>query len=329
MTTDDGRKLCGPCTDDVPAVHSCPECGITVNGSGASRCDGCGIKARLRREVEQQLPVFQRAWVANLYREYGEWLLARSVPTGSLPRKAGKAASFFLTIDADTQVRQPPIAADLLRIFDTKALRANLNATNFICEHYGLVIDKGARNEARDLALIEGRLAAADSKPWGGFLREYAKWLSGKQTRTIAQYLGVADAFCESAQLEGPFGQEHLLNYLGKVPGARATISVWVSFVQERYAWQVTMPPRSPKVPNLKRGAIKLVDLLARVENLPEAAEEDLAAILRLVYQFSDGELRRTVLEVTEDGDILTKNGPIRVHPEMRGIVLEWARRHT
>jgi len=300
-----------------------------VNGTGASRCDGCGIKARLRREIEQQLPIFQRTWVAELYRNFGEWLLAKSVPTGALPRTAGKASSFFLTIDADNDVRQPLVAADLLRAFDTKTLRANLNATNFVCEHYGLIIDKGARNEARDLALIEERLAAADSKPWGTLLRGYRKWLSGRQTRTISQYLGVADAFCDSSQLQGPFRQEHLIAYLGKVPGARATLSVWVTFVRERYAWEVTMPPKSPKAPNLKRGAVKLVDLLARVEDLPSAADQDLIDILCVVYQFDVRELHRTVEEVTAQGDMLTKDGLIRVQPEMRGIVLEWAKRQA
>ncbi|WP_312706861.1 hypothetical protein [Stenotrophomonas sp.] len=283
----------------------------------------------MRREIEQQLPIFQRSWVADLYRQYGEWLLAKSVPTGALPKKAGKAVGFFLAIDGDALVRQPLIAADLLRIFDTKALRANLNATDFVCEHYGLSIDKDARNEARDLALIEARLSAADSRPWGPFLREYRVWLTGKQTRTVSQYLGVAEAFCESAQLEGPFSQEQLLGYLAKVPGARATISVWVTFVQKCYDWQVTMPPRTPKAPNLKRGAVKLVDLLARVGSLPEANDQDLADILCLVYQFEPAELRRMIRAVTPDGDIMTRDGLLRVQAEMKGIVLEWSRRQS
>ncbi len=329
QTTDDGRKLCGRCSTEQPATHNCPECGTTVNGAGSARCDGCSIKSRLRREVEQQLPIFQRSWVADLYRQYGEWLLIKNVPTGALPKKAGKAAGFFLAIDGDAQVRQPLIAADLLRIFDTKALRANLNATDFVCEHYGLSIDKDARNEARDLALIEARLSAADSKPWGPLLREYRVWLTGKQTRTVSQYLGVAEAFCESAQLEGPFSQEQLLAYLAKVPGARATISVWVTFVQKCYGWQVTMPPRTPKAPNLKRGAVKLLDLLARAGSPPESTDQDLADILCLVYQFEPAELRRTAIAVTPEGDILTKDGLVQVQAEMRDIVLEWSKRQT
>jgi hypothetical protein len=329
QTTDDGRKLCGGCSTEQPATHNCPECGTTVNGSGSARCDGCSIKSRLRREVERQLPIFQRSWVADLYRQYGEWLLIKNAPTGALPKKAGKVAGFFLAIDGDAQVRQPLIAADLLRIFDTKSLRANLNATDFVCEHYGLSIDKDARNEARDLALIEARLSAADSKQWGPLLREYRVWLTGKQTRTVSQYLGVAEAFCESAQLEGPFSQEQLLAYLAKVPGARATISVWVTFVQKCYDWQVNMPPRSPRAPNLKRGAVKLLDLLARAGSPPESTDQDLADILCLVYQFEPAELRRTVIAVTPEGDILTEDGLVQVQAEMRDIVLEWSKRQT
>lgn len=75
----------------------------------------------------------------------------------------------------------------------------------FICERYGFQIDENARARARDIALIERGLEESASKPWARYLTDYRTWLAGKPTRTQAQYLRTAQAFCEAADLGGPF----------------------------------------------------------------------------------------------------------------------------
>jgi len=282
----------------------------------------------LRREVGLHAAALEREWIAALYQDFGEWLLARSVLTGALPGKAVAAAGFFRSIDLDAHARQPLIADDLLRIFNSKQLRANLNAMRFVCEHYGFQIDTRAREEARNLALIARRLQAAADQPWGKYLVSYREWLADKPARTISLYLGVANDFCEDAQFDDSFGQAELLKYLSRVPGSRGSLGVWVTFVRFQYGWQVTMPPKRRGRPALKRDAVKLADLLKNFTTPEMASDKDLSAIISLVYQFDPKELRRQIKEIDLDGNIFTRDGVIGATEEIVGIVREWGQRN-
>ncbi|MER2020417.1 MAG: hypothetical protein ABS932_02620 [Stenotrophomonas sp.] len=325
--TEGGGPLCIACSGDQPAEHRCPDCGSTVKGAGTARCGACSIAARLRREVALNAATIEREWVASLYTAFGEWLLVKNAATAALPKTAVRATPFFRAIDLDADTHQPIVPADLLRIFDSKQLRANLNATRFICERYGFQIDESARARARDEALIERGLQESASKPWSEYLNCYRTWLEGRPSRTQAQYLRTAQAFCEAIELSGPFNQEHLVKYLESAPGSRANLSVWVSFVRAQYGWTVTMPPKVAERANLRRDAQTLMELLQRVQDPRDASDEDLAATVALAYGFELITLRRQVMGVTDAGHLVTGDGIVEVKMELRAIVAEWSRR--
>lgn len=322
-----GGPLCIGCTGDRPAQHECPGCGSTVKGAGSAQCDACSIAARLRREVSLKAAAIEREWVASLFTAFGEWLLVKNVATGALPKTAVRAFAFFRAIDLDAETHQPIVARDLLRIFDSKQLRANLNVTRFLCERYGFQIDDAARAVARDQALIARGLEESASKPWAEYLVGYKAWLQGRPSRTQAQYFRTAQAFCEATELSECFDQSDLVKYLESAPGSRANLSVWVTFVRSRYGWMVTMPPKTAQRPSIKRDALTLVELLERVGVPSSAVERDLAATIELVYGFDPGTLRRQVIGLTEAGDLLTRDGTVTVQQEMLEIVTEWSRR--
>ncbi|MBK0053060.1 hypothetical protein [Stenotrophomonas sp. S39] len=322
-----GGPLCIACTGDQPADHECPGCGSTVKGAGSAQCDACSIAARLRREVSLNAAAIEREWVASLFTAFGEWLLAKNVATGALPKTAVRAFPFFRAIDLDAETHQPIVAADLLRIFDSKQLRANLNVTRFLCERYGFQIDDAARAVARDQALIARGLEESASKPWAEYLAGYKAWLEGRPSRTQAQYFRTAQAFCEATELSECFDQSDLVKYLESAPGSRANLSVWVSFVRSRYGWTVTMPPKIAQRPSIKRDALTLADLLQRVSVPSSAVERDLAVTIELAYGFAPGTLRRQVTGLNEAGDLLTRDGIVTVQQEMKEIVSEWSRR--
>lgn len=324
---EDGRALCGACGSDDPAEHACPGCGSDVNGAGAGHCDGCVIRLRLQREVDLHAAILERDWVASLYRDFALWSLARAVPTPILPKKVAAAAKFFRVIDQDDTARQPISGCDLLRLFDSKSLRANLNATRFLAERFGFIIDEKARAEGRDVALIARRLQESSTQPWGEYLAAYRCWLEGRPLRTICLYLGVAESFCKSVTLEGSFTQAELVQFLRGTPGARATISVWVTFVRHQYGCQVTMPPAKPAKLRLARDLEQLVDLLPQVDNLTQASDEALARYVCLLFEFDVSRLRRSVTGVDANGNLLTPDGVVEVPREARRTVEEWARR--
>ena len=88
------------------------------------------------------------------------------------------------------------------------------------------------------------------------------------------------------------------------------------------------MPPKQPAKVSIKRDALKLNDLLQHVANPQLASDEDLVAVLHLVYQFDSTHLKRHITSVDLEGNIQTKNGAIAVQKEMKGLVLEWAKRN-
>lgn len=325
--SEEGRPLCAACSGDQPMTHPCPDCGCAVNGSGRSRCDACAILARLLREVELWAAIMEQAWVAQLYRDFGRWSSARGVLTPALPSKVAKSAPFFRKIDNDGQVKLPITATDLLRIFSSKELRANLNAMRFLCERFGFEIDEKARAQARDAALIARQLHESSALPWGTYLEDYSRWLEGKPLRTIAQYVGVARSFCEMSNLEGAFTQAALVQFLEKSPGARATISVWVSFTGLRYGWEVTMPPKAPAKPALRRDAARLAAVLQDIGEVSGAADGELSQAMSLLFEFRPRELLLQIRGVTDAGDLLTRDGLVRVPAEVKSLVGEWARR--
>lgn len=323
-----GRPLCQACSGEQPITHSCPGCGNKVSGSGNSRCELCVIETRMTREVDLWAAIMEREWVGKLYRDFGHWSFARGVPTPALPKKLVQAAAFFRQIDNDEHIKQPIIAGDLLRIFNSKQLRANLNATRFLCERYGFEIDEKARKEAGHEALISKRLQDSSGLPWGPYLKDYTQWLVGKPLRTVSQYLATAQAFCEMCRLDRAFDQAALVQFLEKAPGARATISVWVTFVRNQYGWEVTMPPKSPAKPALRRDAVRLSAVLQRVGDFCSASDSELARAICLLFQFRPRELSKQIKGVTAAGELLTPDGPVVVPNEVKGLVDEWARRN-
>lgn len=324
-----GGRLCIACTGDGPAVHKCPGCGSIIKGAGNAQCDACSIAARLRREVALSAAAIEREWVASLFTAFGEWLLLKNVATPGLPKIAVKALAFFRGIDLDPEANQPIVAADLIRIFDSKQLRTNLNVTRFLSERYGFQIDDAARAMGRDQALIARGLQESASKPWLESLVAYKAWLEGRPSRTQAQYFRTAQAFCEAIELSGSFTQEHLVNYLESAPGSRANLSVWVTFVRTHYGWTVTMPPKISKKPALKLDALALLDVWERVRIPGAAVDGDLATTIELVYGFEPGTLRRQIIGVSDAGDLVTRDGTVKVQQEMKEIVAEWSRRFS
>lgn len=133
----------------------------------------------------------------------GEWSTNRDARKLRLPENVAKAVDFFLILDRANDLRQPLAAAAMVKILSSKELRANLNAATFLQQHFGFVIDGKARADGQNRALVEDKLAAAAGTPWHPYLVSYAAWLTDKPARTVAQYMGVAELFCQQFEISG------------------------------------------------------------------------------------------------------------------------------
>lgn len=274
-----------------------------------------------------RLPLFEQPWVAGLYKNFGEWSASRGVRTPRLPVNVGKAADFFLTLDRADDLR-PPLTADaMLRLFSSKELRSNLNATTFLQQQFGFIIDGKARSERQSHTFIDDKLAAAAGTPWCAYLVSYRAWLADKSVRTVAQYMGVAEAFCRQFQISGPFSQRELVEFLASKPGARTNLGPWVSFAQKQLGWPVTLPPKVIPAPTLRMDADRLKKLLGAMGDASKASTQDLEHVVALAFGFTNGELAKEVLGSSGERHLQTRNGPVEIPDAMAGLVARWLER--
>ncbi|MCF7752456.1 hypothetical protein KQ945_16980 [Bacillus subtilis subsp. subtilis] len=302
---------------------------MEVAGNGQSHCDDCLIISRLGREVELRLPLFEQSWVAHLYKIFGEWSINRGVRTPRLPESVAKAMDFFLILDRAKDLHQPLTADAMVKVFSSKELRSNLNAATFLQQQFGFIIDGKARAEGQSIALIEDKLAAAAGNPWHPYLLSYRSWLADKPARTVAQYMGVAEAFCRQFQISGPFSQQELLEFLASKPGARTNLGPWVSFVQKHLGWPVTLPPKVIPAPALRKDAARLGKLLGAIGGAAEASTQDIEDAVALAFGFNRRELDKEVLGSSGPRHLQTRNGLVEIPDAMAGLVVTWLQRRS
>ena len=326
-TTADGRRYCKACSGPAAAFHACPRCGLPVAGSGRSHCDDCLIMSRLSREVELRLSLFEQPWVAQLYKNFAEWSAGRGVRTPRLPENVAKAVDFFLVMDRAKGL-SPPLTADVMaKVFSSKGLRSNLNAATFLQQQFGFVIDGKARAEGQCHARIEDKLAAAAGTPWHPYLLSYRAWLGDKPARTVAQYMGAAEAFCRQLQISGPFSQRELVEFLTVKPAARTNLGPWISYVQKQLGWSVTLPPKVIPTPALRTDAARLAKLLDTLGDASDASTPDLEEVVALAFGFTRRELSKEVLGSSGACHLQTRNGSVEIPDAMAGLVETWLQR--
>ena len=267
--------------------------------------------------------------MARLYKNFAEWSANRGVRTPRLPANVAKAVDFFLILDRVKDLRQPLTADAMVKLFSSKELRSNLNAATFLQQQFGLIIDGKARAEGQSHALIEDKLAAAAGTPWHPYLLSYRAWLADKPARTLAQYMGVAEAFCRQFQISGPFSQQELVKFLASKPGARTNLGPWVSFAQKQLGWPVTLPPKVIPAPALRTDASRLEKLLAGIGDASEASTQELEDAVALAFGFTRRELGKEVLGSSGDRHLQTRNGPVEIPDAMAGLVAAWLRRRV
>lgn len=323
---DGDRVLCKACAGLSPASHPCPRCEVEVPGAGAHMCASCGIAVRLRREQDLRLPLFHHPWVAELFMGFGQWSHTRSPANPRVPANVMRSLEFFLALDQDAALQRPLRAEDMLRVFDSKTLRANLNASTYLQQQFGFVIEANARSDAQKRSLIASKLSTAQLEPWHPYLQGYAQSLAGRAARTASQYLATAEAFCRQFQVSGPFSQEQIVAFLVDKPGARANLGPWVSYVQRELGWAVTLPPKATAGIALKADARQLTQLLEQVRRQPEPDMSLLSKVVALAFGYSESELAREVTGISDSGDLITANGPVQVPGPLRPAVNGWAR---
>lgn len=285
---EDASAVCIDCVHDSTATHACPDCGTQVPGKGQSRCRACLNRSAIEREVKLTSAIFAHHWVGVLWSRFATWMHARSPGNPKLLGTIQDHQPFFERIDAEYGSAMDLTGPAILQLFGTGVLRTHLLPMQFLAEQLDIHVRTEAKSDAAEAARITELFISAKRQPWNELLQAYHQALmkSALAPRSIRTYLSNAALFCASANVGNEaWSAGSLERYLVAKPGARNSLSRFVTFCRSSRGWAVQMPTRGVIVRPLAdpvRSARKLRDLIRNVEatGLGRASQEVLGSIL-------------------------------------------------
>ncbi|WP_136222372.1 hypothetical protein [Massilia sp. Mn16-1_5] len=216
------------------------------------------------------------------------WMHARSLGNPRLLGNIRDHQPFFERIDAEYSSALDLNGPALLQLFGTGVLRRHLLPVQFLTEELDIHLRSEDKSDASEAARITELLIAAKRQPWNELLQAYHQALmkSALSPRSVRTYLSNAALFCASANVGNeawPAGR--LEHYLEAKPGARNSLSRFITFCRSARGWKVQMPPKGVVVRPLAdpvRSARKLRDLISNVEEtgIASASQDVLGSIL-------------------------------------------------
>lgn len=269
-----GVPLCKACSESGPIP--CPSCGCEMPAGRGKRCEDCYWKDTLFRRVILDEAGFSTTKMAVLFREFGIWLVTK-VPAQKAALSIHRYFPFFYEIDK--KWGSIPSYEKLVGHFDAEGLRRVRLPMRWLAETLRVAVDANQREEASEQRRIEALVLSLPPSPLSmkilaGYIEVLlCRMATGKTTlRSIRLSLTPAVrllAECEADGFSVP-GQLSLNRYLAKVPGQRASLTGFVSFINEHYGANVSIARD-----NKQAGAIRKKKLEADLTALLSEASTD------------------------------------------------------
>lgn len=292
---EDAAAICTDCARDSTATHACPDCKVQLPGRGKSRCRACLNRIALEREVRLTAALFRQEWVAMLWSRFAIWMHARGPANPKLLGMIQRHQPFFERIDAGFASAMELTGAVLLQMFGTAALRRHPLPVAFLAEQLDVHVHSEDKEDVAEFSRINEILISAKRTPWSELLHAYHRALVAGELalRSVRMYLSNAAMFCASANVESDAWSDGALErYLEAKPGARNSLSRFVSFCRKSQGWDVHMPAKWMLVRPLAdpvRSARKLRDLIRKADSagMQNAPRDVLVAILAEALGFA------------------------------------------
>lgn len=209
-------------------------------GRGNS-CEECYWKDNYLKRLRLDEAGLSSSQFVHLFRDFGMWLLEQ-VP----PQKAALTIHGYFPFFYEMEKRwgRIPLYSQLLIHFTAEGLRRVRLPMRWLSETAQVVVDAQEREDASDLRRIAVIVASVPSgTPAGRVLAAYSCELHSKvaagrvSIRTVRLALSPAASLlttCEESGFQLP-GQATLDRYLLNVPGQKASITGFVSFMNSRH----------------------------------------------------------------------------------------------
>jgi hypothetical protein len=239
--------------------------------------------------------------------------------------------AFIARIDATLGSGARVTAKWLLSEFSVSDMRQHLQFMRYLDENHGISLSDEAKEEAAEEERIRECLMRARRQAFKDVAEAYATHLMGRElpVRTRRQYLSSAIAFCEQAKVvDQAWSAESTLKYLGKRPGQRANLGVFVTFCRQVMGWDVPDLPAPPALKEDSPSAKRLRQLMQNMESAGElASTAQRERVIELAFALPRGGLAQAMVQRSARGglQLLIGGSRYRVPRGLNNLVEVWA----
>ncbi len=254
FTTNLGKKKCKACLTigEIP----CPKCGKPMPAGRGNRCEECYYKELLDKRIKINCAAILSPLLEQRFTSFGHWL-RKTVG----PKKAALTINNYILLFVEIGYihRDIPSYKGLLKIFGAGGLRRYLLPIRWMANEVGLInIDEELKTKLTEQRRIKTYLNIfeADTDKHR-IINNYYKILKDKLKLNKTSLKSIRLSLCPATRLLDLSPtiprQVDLNNYLSEAPGQRASLSGFITFLNNKYMAGLFLPSMKAKASRKKR----------------------------------------------------------------------------
>lgn len=300
-----------------------------IPGRGAGRCRGCLNFSALEQEVALQVLTLTRTESVRWMQSFATWLYARTPEDPGLVRDFQRHVPFFARLDALMDMPKACTDTWLLEHIPVREMREHLQVIRFLEDQVGIVLTPAQKRESVERDRLAELVRLARERPFEHIIVAFAEALASRGCKlgTQRQYVATAVAFCESAGVgAGGWNEQASTQFLQKVPGQRANLSVFFKFCQDTNGWTCAELPVVPAAVPDAAVVRRFQALWQQAEAAGEVATRpQLARLIEQAFALKRGALERAqVVEVRSTPYLALDGNRHRIPSALRTLVSRW-----
>lgn len=274
-TSINGTVLCKACAD-LGAIP-CPSCKKSMPAGRGSQCEDCYWRETFFKRLAIDEAGLGSKKVAFAFKAFGTWLI-QTVPSQKAALSIHRYFPFFFEVDAVWG--EFPTYERLLGQFGAEGLRRVRLPMRWLVETRMVIVDATLRDENSEVRRIEAIGAALrEGSIQAGIMEAFKADLDSRctlnkmKTKSVRMALQPAAALLTMCEQEGVSipDQATLNRYLAKVPGQRAAVTTFVTFINTLYGAGISVEKTAQaKMKVRKRLEGRLMTLAATASEKPQ-----------------------------------------------------------
>lgn len=348
---EDGRSLCQHCCGDVP--YQCPSCRQPGQRHSASECTACYLRRATLREAGHLAELVPGPWARLLFGSFAENWIGGTTLTGESRRRLRRYARFFVRLGNNFSAINTVTPEKLLELMGAEGLRRMHVPYSWLVDNAPLPLVSAQWTGHYAEVGAQSRLVARETVAWKAELLERFRshlsrkksawirrgWVADRERffeRTMTLALRAASRFLDSlgADVYATQGLDSrtLELFVARLPGHRNSLHAFVEYLNKKEILFQPLHidrsgPRSFPFHDLlppARAAELTKSWLRTSEGSPRNA---LLGLFMLLYARTSTQacsLRRGLFDVTADGLVIAKFGPVPValEPPIANLLL-------